>query len=152
MRLAPSHRNSAGFTLLEMLAAMAILALAIGFSAPLLRPPPPGLQLQVLARKLCAALQTTRARAIASNTEIPFIVDLARKSFAAPGLAEAMLPADMRVDLKIAESRRRGAQMGDILFFPSGASSGGEITLSGGGRRALIDVNWLTGATRCQVQ
>ena len=151
MRRRSSRKVSAGFTLLEMLAAMAILALMIGVSAPLLRPAPPGLQLQVFARKLCAALEATRARAIAANAEIPFVLDLARNSFTAPGVAETLSPPDIRIDLKIAESRRRGAQSGDILFFPGGGSSGGEITLSGGGRRALIDVNWLTGAARCQI-
>jgi general secretion pathway protein H len=139
-----------GFTLLEMLAALAIVALMIGFSAPLLRPAPSGLQTRAAAQKLCAALAAARGRAIASNTEVVFTLDLSRKSFFAANQPENFLPADIHIDLKVVDVRRRGAQQGDILFFPSGASSGGEITLLGGGRRAMIDVNWLTGAARCQ--
>lgn len=139
-----------GFTLLEMLAALAIMALMIALSAPLLRPTSSGLQTRAAAQKLCAALTVTRGRAIASNSEVAFVLDLSRKSFNAANQPEDFLPAYVHVDLKVADVRRRRAQKGDILFFPSGASSGGEITLTGGGRRAMIEVNWLTGATRCQ--
>ncbi len=143
--------ETAGFTLLEMLAALVILALMIGVSAPLLRPPQPGLQLQASAEKLCAAMRATRARAIASNEEFALAFDLARKSYSSPALAETFLPSDTRIEFNIADVRRQGPQQGDILFFPSGASTGGEITLLLGGRRATIDVNWLTGAARCAV-
>ncbi len=141
----------AGFTLLEMLVALMIFALAIGVASPLLRPPPDGLQLRASARKLCAALRDARARAIASNSEFPLTFDLGRKSYSSPAFPETFLPARTAVELTIADNRRRGARQGDILFFPSGAATGGEITLSLGGRRATIEVNWLTGIARCEI-
>jgi general secretion pathway protein H len=145
------YRPDAGFTLLETLAVVAIFAMVIGVATPLLRPPPGGLQLQASARRLCAIMRDTRARAIAGNSELAVSVDIARKSYWSPVLAETFLPPDTHMDLKIAEARKRGPAQGDILFFPSGASTGGEITLSLGGRTAIVDVNWLTGVARCEV-
>ena len=151
MRDAVRRRPDAGFTLLETLVVLAIFALVIGVSTPLMRAPPEGLQLQASARRLCAAMRDTRARAIAGNNELALSVDLARKSYSSPTLTEIFLPPNTLIELKIADVRRQGPQQGDILFFPSGASTGGEITLTLGGRRAIVDVNWLTGAARCEV-
>jgi general secretion pathway protein H len=154
-RACPGHPRqtaaSAGFTLLETLAVMAIFALVIGISTPLLRPAPGGLQLQVAARRLCATMRDARARAIAGNNAFPVTFNVARKSYWTPALAETFLPPQAQLDLKISDARRQGPQQGDILFFPGGASTGGEVTLSLGGRTAIVDVNWLTGAARCEV-
>jgi general secretion pathway protein H len=145
------RRRDAGFTLLETLAVLAIFALVIGISTPLLRPAPGGLQLQASAHKLCATMRDARARAIAGNSELAVNINLARKSYWSPARPETFLPPEAHVDLRVAEARRQGAEQGDILFFPNGASTGGEITLSLGGRTAIVDVNWLTGAARCEI-
>jgi general secretion pathway protein H len=151
MRRSRRHAARAGFTLLETLAVLAIFALIMGVATPLLRPAPGGLQLQAATRRLCATMRDARARAIAGNAEFPVTFNLARKSYWTPVVAEIFLPPQAHMDLKIAEARRQGADQGDILFFPGGSSTGGEITLSLGGRSAIVDVNWLTGAARCEV-
>ena len=143
--------GAAGFALFELLAAVAILALLISLAAPLLRPPPSRLQLEASVRKLCATLRGARARAIESNSETAVAFDLARKSYFAPAAMETFLPPQTHIDLAIADSRRSGEQRGDILFFPSGATTGGEIALSLGGKRATVEVNWLTGGARCDM-
>ncbi len=96
-------------------------------------------------------MRDARARAIASNAEFAVTFNIGRKSYSTPTLAETFLPPQTQIDLKIAEARRQSPLQGDILFFPGGASTGGEVTLSLGGRSAIVDVNWLTGAARCEV-
>ena len=64
----PPDRN-AGFTLLEMLAALAVIALVSAISIPALRPPSDAMRLEAAARQMAAALRLTRARAIAANAE-----------------------------------------------------------------------------------
>ncbi|MGA2795048.1 MAG: prepilin-type N-terminal cleavage/methylation domain-containing protein [Roseiarcus sp.] len=83
----------AGFTLIEMLAVLAIVALIAGLSTQLARPPVPRLRVEAAARALCATARATRMRAIATR----------------------------------------------------------DITIEISGNRAAIDVNWLTGATRCSL-
>lgn len=150
-RACRGYARNAGFTLIEMLAAIAIVALVAGVAVPLLRPPPQGLQLEAAARALCAALRLTRTRAIATNQEIALVVDVERKSYRSPVIAETILPRAAGVELTVADARRESPQIGDFLFFPGGGSTGGDVTLLLGGRRATINVNWLTGDARCDI-
>jgi general secretion pathway protein H len=142
---------SGGFTLVEMLAALAIIAMVAATAIPLLRPPSKGLRIDASARSLCAALRSTRARAIATNSEMALVIDIARKTYRSPGISEMALPPDAAVEMIVADSQREGPTRGGFLFFPSGGSSGGEVTLSISGKRAKISVNWLTGEARCEI-
>ena len=134
-----------------MLAVLAIIALLAGLSTQLVRPAAPRLRLEAAARGLCAALRATRARAISANEEATFVVDLARKSYSSPSVRETLLPAEMRVEVSVAQGLRNSDGNSGLKFYPSGGSSGGDITLEIGGNRATIEVNWLSGATRCDV-
>lgn len=134
-----------------MLAALAILALVGAASLPLLRPPSPGLQVEAAARGLCAALRSTRTRAVAANSPMALTVDVARKSYRSPLIGETSMPRDATIELTVADQQRESATNGGFLFYPSGQSSGGELTLLSGGRRARVSVNWLTGEARCEV-
>jgi general secretion pathway protein H len=144
------RRRDGGFSLLEMLAVLAILALIAGMSTQLARPPSPRLRMEASARALCAALRMTRMRAITANEELSVTFDLERKSYFTPA-GETALPQDMAVELSIANSRKYGGGGGGILFYPSGGSSGGDVAIVSTEGRAAIGVNWLTGATRCEV-
>lgn len=137
--------------LLEMIVAISIFALVAGVAVPLLRPPPQGLQLESAARALCAALRLTRTRAIATNLEVPLVVDLARKSYRSAAISETHLPQGIDLELTVAASQREGSERGAFLFFPGGGSSGGALKLVLGGKRAMFSVNWLTGEARCEV-
>ena len=141
--------RAAGFTLLEMLVVLALIGLISGMSAQLLRPPSPNLRIEAAARALCATLRATRTRAIATNGEAAVTIDLARKSFSSPVGGEAALPREAEVEINVASSQRESRQMAGILFYPDGSSTGGGVILQLSGRRAAIDVNWLTGEAKC---
>ena len=140
-----------GFTLIEMLAVLAIIALIAGLSTQLARPPAPRLRVEAAARALCAAARATRSRAIATRQETTLFFDLARKTFYSPAGGETALPSEARVDVSFATGQRRSGSGAGIVFFPSGGSTGGDITIEISGNRAIIEVNWLTGATRCSL-
>ncbi|MBY6242699.1 GspH/FimT family pseudopilin [Methylosinus sp. Sm6] len=149
----PPTRSSAraGFSLIEMLAALAILGLIAGAATQLGGRPSPRLRVESATRSLCAALRQTRMRAIAANEELALTIDLRRKSFASPTVAETPLPNDARIDLSVSANERRSKDKANFAFYPTGGSSGGELTIALGGVRAQIAVNWLTGATRCAI-
>lgn len=140
----------AGFTMLEMLVALAILSLVMGASTQLLRPPSPKLRVESAARALCSALRATHTRAVATNSETQVIVDLARKTFASPVAANAALPLDASIKLQVAQGQQAD-QAGAIVFYPDGTSTGGDISIELPGARASISVNWLTGETSCAI-
>jgi general secretion pathway protein H len=140
-----------GFTVFEMLVALAILTMAMASSTVLLRPPSSNVQIETSARSLCAALRLTRSRAIATNSEIALTVDIARKTFASPIISETAFPRDATVEFTVADTQRAGPTKGGFMFYPSGSSTGGDVTIRGPSRRAEVSVNWLTGETRCDI-
>ncbi len=147
----PHLRSMRGFTVFEMLVAVAILTLVMGAGSALLRPPSPGLQIEASARNLCAALRMTRARAIASNAELTLTVDLARRNFVSPVISPTAFPRDAVIEFTVADRLKTSRTAGGFLFFPSGASTGGDVTIRGPGRTAVVTVNWMTGETRCDI-
>ncbi len=141
----------AGFTLIEMLVVLAILALVAGMSSQLTRPASPKLRVEAAARALCAAARATRVRAIATNQEVSLFIDVGRKKFYSPVVAETSLPSEARINLSVAGGQRQGPTGGAITFFPTGGSTGGDVSIEFAGARATVGVNWLTGETRCNV-
>jgi general secretion pathway protein H len=144
-------RRRSGFTLLEMLVVLAILGLVAGASSGLMRPPSAHLRVEAAARGLCTAMRTTRSRAIATNEELTLTIDVARKVYSSPAVAETALPLDTGIDVSASVAQHTNRSGAGIVFFPSGRASGADINLNIAGQRATIEVNWLTGDTRCVV-
>jgi general secretion pathway protein H len=146
----PAHSKActrSGFSLIEMLAALAIVALATALIMPLALRPSEALRLDAAAQDLVAALRLTRAAAIAHNADVALTIDVKRRTFASPAVRARSLPADLNVKLKIAEPEREHSQ-GGFRFFPDGSSSGGDMVLGLDGREAKICVDWLSGLAR----
>jgi general secretion pathway protein H len=137
-----SKRPSAGFTLVELLVVMGIMAVVLVVVVNA-RPKAAATRVAVTARAVGATLQLARAQAMRSNAETVFRVDTDRMQFGLPRSMHS-LPKGMTVSMTVAETERVGDVAG-IRFFPDGQSSGGEIALNFEGRSARIAVNWLTG-------
>jgi general secretion pathway protein H len=140
-------RAMSGFSLIEMLAALAIIALATTLVMPLALRPSDALRLDAAAQDLVAALRLTRAAAIAHNADAALTIDVGRRTFESPALPTRSLPADLNVRLKIAEPERAPSQ-GGFRFFADGSSTGGDMVLALRGREVKICVDWLSGLAR----
>jgi general secretion pathway protein H len=141
-------RRRAGFTMLEMLVALAIIGMAGALAATLLRPPSPRLRLETAVRAICATLRAAHSRAIATSAPTEVVFNLADKTYVSSASGVTALPKDMALRLDVAHDEARGASAA-IRFFPDGGATGGDISLDIGGRRAKISVNWLTGGASC---
>ena len=69
-------RKSEGFTLLEMLIALALVALVGALAMPLFRGPTSDKVFEVAVRSLIGDLRATRLEAIRTNAERTFIIDM----------------------------------------------------------------------------
>ncbi|MBK1702604.1 type II secretion system protein GspH [Thiococcus pfennigii] len=143
------RRAAAGFTLMELLVVLALIAAVLAVTPPLIGQALPGVELKAAARRTVAGLRLARTEAIRSGRDAAFTLDVEGRSFRVDGdYRSGRLPKDIRVRLEAAERETDGDRMGAIRFFPDGSSTGGLIVLAREGRGYEVGVNWLTGAIR----
>jgi general secretion pathway protein H len=145
MTLPNKPNREAGFTLLEMIAVLAILGLMIGLVVTRGPQRSASLEVRVVADEVVRALRGAQSRAIATDRAVIFTLDLGRHAFQVDGLAPVALPAGFALAMRLAGGEAVAAGRGGIRFAADGSSSGGEIEMLYGARRVRIGVSWLTG-------
>lgn len=140
--------REAGFTLIEMLVVLAILALTTTLAVPLLSGGSDGLRLQTASSELATAFRATRSAAITRNQETSLMIDVERRTFRSTAVSQRPFARDIEARLTFASAIRSGSSDGGFLFFPDGSSTGGDVTLSLRGKQTKLCVDWLTGEVR----
>jgi general secretion pathway protein H len=138
-------RLSSGFTLIEMLAVIVLIAIAVSVTAVSLRGRARG-QLDAVAQQVAAGLRDTRVRAMATGKPQWFTIDLHGHTWAAPGRDPRSFPSGATVRVTSAAEDATQAGVARIRYFPDGSSSGGDIVMSEPHHGTRVDVDWLTGA------
>ena len=134
-----------GFSLIEVVAVIALIAIAIGVVTISFSKIFNAAKVQAASRDLIAALRYTRGQAIVKGKEATFDLDLANNSYHAPGRAAVQLPKTMRLNLYTATQEQTSETSGAIRFYPDGASTGGHISVLMDRTEWRINVDWLTG-------
>ena len=137
-----------GFTVLEMLVVLAILAMMSALALPAFRRVPDAVVLKTATGEILSALKSTRATAIARNTQTTFVFDKERRTFLPSGAPAVTLPPTVQMEMKTADFKEAGSGSRRILFFPDGSSTGGDMRLTIGSRSMAICISWLTGIAR----
>jgi general secretion pathway protein H len=140
--------HDAGFTLVELLVVVMILAVVATMSLPLISNSSDGLRLQTATGELAAALRATRATAIVRNAETTLVIDVDRRTFRSAVVSERSFAKDIDARMTFASIAQVGRSDGGFRFFPDGSSTGGDVTLSLHGKEARICVDWVTGFVR----
>lgn len=140
-----ARRAEAGFTLLEVVVVLAVLALGLGLLAARGPPRSAALEIRAAAGELAQSLRLARARAIALNQPMGLTLDPARRSWRVDGAPERALPPGFALSIRAAGTETAGGRLGAIRFAPDGSSTGGWIEVSDGRRRVQVGVDWLSG-------
>jgi general secretion pathway protein H len=140
-----TRRGAAGFTLIELIVALAILGFALVLITGYKAPWSSGIELKGTAAELAAALRLARSQAIAADRPVALDLDLAAHRYRVGDGAVHTLPIQMSIELLTVAGQNRGRTKGDIRFNPDGSSTGGRISLGEGRRRIAVGVDWLTG-------
>lgn len=140
------NTRRAGFTLLELLVVIALMAVAMGVLGLGIGQGLQAARERQAVRDLVVALRQTRTHAVLSGAPALLRFDLAGRWYQAPGQARHRWPANLGVQLNVAQPWGSA-----FAFFPDGGSSGGHVLLSRGEQRWRIDVAWLTGGVRWRV-
>lgn len=141
------HRKTGGFTLVEIMVVMIIIALIMGLVATSMSRSISAAEARAASRKLVASLRYTRAMAIIGKQEQVFLVDTDERSYQAPGRDRVELPEGVDVTITTALSELASDSVSGIRFFPDGGSTGGHIELTVNDREYRVNVAWLTGET-----
>lgn len=138
--------GACGFTLLEVLCVIAILAIVAGLAVPMLPRGTSRSRLESYAIATAALLKADRNAAIRRRAPTTTQIDAASRTVRSGSSDRVVrVPSDVTFDtLLSARCAERPADSG-VHFFSSGMSCGGviELTRSGGGYQ--VRVNWLTG-------
>ena len=135
-----------GFTLIELIVVLAIMALMLVIAAPYASNALPGVTLTSAAHVAAAGLRTARSLAISRNREVAFTLDVAAHRFTVDdGRATRSLDEALDITLETARSELGDETVGTIRFFSDGSSTGGRVTLALDERDYHVDVDWLTG-------
>lgn len=134
----------AGFTLVETLVALVLVAAAGALAAGFLRAPPAAVAVDAELRRLADVLNRARADAVASQRESRVVIDATARSYGVEGAASRRLPDEVAMSADLIAGGAR--QVGAVRFFPAGTASGGTIRLATRGAEGAVHVNWATGA------
>ncbi|MDE2408240.1 MAG: GspH/FimT family pseudopilin [Xanthomonadaceae bacterium] len=152
----PQHRSGSGFSLLEMLLVLVLIAAASLLAMAAFSGGLRGMQMRAAAREVAAQMRFTRALAIASGQPQDVVIDPAARTWTAAKGRHGRLPEGGEVVFTGARAAQLGivpaseGGLGAVRFFPDGAATGGRLRLQANGAGWDVDVRWLTGEVRTQ--
>ena len=144
------HGQARGFTLVEVMVVMVIIALIMGLVGTSMARSVSSAEARAATRKLVASLRYTRARAILDKKEQVFLVDIDNHSYQVPGRKQIDLPEGVDMTITTARSEVTSEAVAGIRFFPDGGSTGGHIELTVNDREYRVNVAWLTGEAKLE--
>ena len=135
-----------GFTLLEMVCVLAIIALLAAVLLPSLPHQTSRSRLQAYALQTASLLKADRNAAIRRQIDIATLVDAGTRSIRSGATSDMIrIPDDVHFDALLPQTCNRQAALSTIAFFANGMSCGGTIALTRFDAGFEIRVNWLTG-------
>lgn len=139
-------RRQAGFTLLEVMVVLFIMAGLMAVVGPSVGSGRGGVDIKTATRQLAAGLRKARAVAITQRRDAVLTLDTEGKQFALSGSPQTYaLPRDLDYGLFTTESEKLDNGKGNVRFYPDGSSTGGRITVAAGERKFFVDIEWLSG-------
>jgi general secretion pathway protein H len=135
-----------GFTLLEVVCVVAIMALLAAVALPALPRGTSRARLESYAIAAASLLKTDHDAAMRQRTQIATHVNAVARVIRSGATGRTVqVPADVTFNALFSARCGDSADKATILFFSSGMSCGGFLTLTKSGVRYEIRVNWLTG-------
>lgn len=135
-----------GFTLLEVLVVLALLAMIYALVPPMINIGGSTAELKAGARQVAAGLRKVRSEAITQRDEATLTLNVEARNFVLSGeVKPRSLPQQAEISVFTSQGEVVDASTAAIRFYPDGSSTGGRVTLAMGERKFYVDIDWLTG-------
>lgn len=139
------HDHRDGFTLIELMVVLAVLAIITILALPYSSRSAEGRRLVAFSQVVAVALRQARLEAISGNVETVVRFDLDRRVVIAGAHKRVVIiPEDVTLTIITSSGELKEREAG-FRFYPDGSATGGHILLKRGGEQWTVAVNWLTG-------
>jgi len=141
-----NEAGQTGFTLLEMVCAIALIAILAAVLLPIVPRHTSRARLQAYALETATLLKSDRNAAIRARADVSTLVDAPSRAIRSGATSQTIrIPDDVRFDALLPQTCQQRAVLSTISFFADGMSCGGTIALARLDMAYEIRVNWLTG-------
>lgn len=135
--IAQPRPQDAGFTLLELLAALLIASLGLWIALPMLTGSTKTRALQDATSAIVTTLDQTRSRAMTTGKPTTFVIDAASRTYRTEDGVPTTLPSGLQIDAYGGRAL--------VLFHPDGTATEATFALHSGRAEARVGIDWLTG-------
>lgn len=143
----PRRAAAAGFTLIELMVALALATLVVALVPPAMGRLRDSMNYRDTVREVFTGLRAAREQALAEGRETRYLVDLAQRRYGGQPEALRELPQPLELRVVVAGIEWSERQVGAIRFLPQGGATGGSIDVLRADRSGVrITVDWLSGA------
>ena len=143
---AGSAVGAGGFTLIEIIVVLAVMALVVALVIPVLGGKPRSAQLSAAANEISASLRLARSEAILQDRTTRFIADPVAGTYTIDaGRHVHHVPPGIALTLLISAREEISPRIGAVRFYPDGSSSGGGLALATAGLRYAVLIDWFDG-------
>ena len=130
-----SRRHHSGFTLVELLVVLAMIALLVTLAQPMYGSVVPSARVRADVLELAASLRQSRNRAISGGKTITVLFDTEQSRYSIDSIVAELSP---QTELRAVQRAISDDAIVRLDFYPDGSSTGASIELSGasGGKNA----------------
>lgn len=140
--------HSRGFTLLELLVVLAVMALLTAISIPMFSSGASHQEIRIAAREIATGLRRARSLAVTANDEATFSLDVEQRIYSVDGRSTSRLTGALELTFYTPRPELLDGAVGTVRFFPDGSSTGGRVSIKRAGTASPVyevRIEWLTG-------
>jgi len=141
-----SNLRRRGFSLLELVVVIALLAAVMTLSPPLWSSGVSVTEQRAAARSIAQTLRVARSEAIVTKKDVGVEFNLENRTYQLPGgRRKGKWPDGVELELTTTAAETVDDRHAFVRFYADGGSTGGRVTLKYKERAYRVDISWLTG-------